>query len=109
MGQKAYLESTSEKLLQETAIEALKVHHWLVHHCRPARNASGWSVPISGHTGFPDLVCARDGRVLFVECKTQVRKLTETQSVWRYHLQSDQVEYVLLRPSTLDAFLKLIV
>ena len=55
---------------------------WLVHHCRPARTAKGWATPIQGDAGFPDLVLAKEGRVIFAELKREKAKPSEAQMEW---------------------------
>lgn len=105
---KAYLESCSEKLLLDTAIEVLKLRGWKIHHCRPARTNAGYVTPIQGHVGFPDLVCARRGRVVFVEAKSQKGALSPAQVEWRDELSDGDVEYYVLRPSSLDSFIAIV-
>ena len=53
--------------------------------------------------GFPDLVLARDGEVLFLELKTQVGKLSQEQVDWSMALPSNSgpVHYEVIRPSDL--------
>ena len=59
----------SEQQLLDNTIDLASRCRWAVHHCRPARTARGYRTPIQGHKGFPDLVLARDGLVLFRELK----------------------------------------
>ena len=60
---------------------------WLVHHCRPAVLPSGkWATHISGDAGFVDLVLAKEGRVIFVELKSEKGKVTDAQQAWRWAL-----------------------
>lgn len=59
---------TEQQLLDATVDLAMRCR-WAVHHCRPARTARGYRTPIQGHKGFPDLVLARGGVVLFRELK----------------------------------------
>ena len=60
---------------------------WLVHHTRPARikvrGMETYRTPIAGHAGFPDLVLARRGRVIYAELKAQGGQLREDQIRWR--------------------------
>lgn len=58
-----------------------------------------------GHSGFPDLVLARDGRVMFFELKREDGKTTPGQDAWLSALGPDT--YVI-RPSRLDAALRLL-
>jgi hypothetical protein len=60
---------TEQELLDAT-IDLATMQRWAVHHDRPARRSGArWATAISGHAGFPDLVLARNGVVLFRELK----------------------------------------
>lgn len=73
----------SEAELQSMVIQTAELYGWRVHHGRPAMNRSGkWSTPIQGHPGFPDLVLARDGVVLFAELKSRRGRTTPDQDLW---------------------------
>jgi hypothetical protein len=73
----------TEADFMEKVIARARARGWLVHHCRPCRKADGgWTTPVQGHTGFPDLVLARDGVVLFRELKTDGGRLTDAQRHW---------------------------
>lgn len=77
----------SEEQLLKAVIEEARWRKWKVHHCRPARTQSGrWATPIQGHAGFPDLVLARDNRILFVELKSARGGLSSAQREWAHHL-----------------------
>lgn len=66
---------------------------------------SGWMVyyvPDSRWTdvrGWPDLVLARDGRVLFRELKTDVGKVTEEQRWWLDQLTKAGCDAGVWRPA----------
>ena len=85
----------TEAELLGAVVELASLDGWLVHHCRPARTGRGWSTPIQGHPGFPDLVLARDGRVIFAELKRQGAKVTPAQARWWREL----VTMAVWRPS----------
>ncbi len=73
----------SEDELKSTIIHAANVFGWHVHHDRAARNTSGkWATHIQGDAGFPDLVLARAGRVIFAELKRATGKVSDTQFAW---------------------------
>ena len=55
---------------------------WLCTHFRPALTARGWRTPIQGAKGFPDVVLAKGGRVIFAEIKGRGDKLSYEQCVW---------------------------
>ena len=74
----------SEQEWQDQVLDLAHLYGWLIHHCRPAQNRSGrWSTPIQGDPGFPDLVLARGGRVVFAELKNQQGRLNINQTVWQ--------------------------
>ena len=67
---------TEDELL--TAITGAAARYgWLAHHVRRSDKALQ-----QGNPGFPDLVLARDGDVLFVECKRMGGKLRPGQGEW---------------------------
>ena len=73
----------SERDFQRAVIELARLCGWRVHHTRPALNRRGeWRTPIQGDAGFPDLVLARDGRVIFAELKRRGGKPTAAQQAW---------------------------
>ncbi len=102
----------SEADFQTRIIDRARTLGWWVHHGRPARKGDGsWSTPIQGDAGFPDLVLARGGRVIFVEVKTEKGRLTDQQKQWMAELAggpwtspqvstvNERVEVYLWRPS----------
>lgn len=52
-------------------------------------------------SGFPDLVLIRE-RVVFIECKREKGKLTETQAAWILALNAAGAEVYVARPRDLD-------
>jgi hypothetical protein len=58
---------------------------WLAVSFRTARTGreQGWTTPIIGTKGFPDVVLVRRGRVIFAECKTGKGSLTKHQRAWK--------------------------
>jgi hypothetical protein len=71
-----------EKEFQKQVIELAKLFGWKVSHQRPAKTARGWRTAIQGDAGFPDLVLARRGAVIFAELKREAGKTTEEQDGW---------------------------
>jgi hypothetical protein len=72
----------SEAEWQSRVIDYAKLRGWLVHHTRPARTEKGWRTALEGDAGFPDLVLARRGQVLFVELKKDGESLRANQRDW---------------------------
>lgn len=74
---------TTEAQLQKAVIDAAHTFGWLVHHVKPARTPDGkYLTRIAGDAGFPDLVLARRGEVVFVELKSKVGRVRPQQKVW---------------------------
>lgn len=88
----------SEGQFQETVIQLAKLRGWLVMHTRPAWSEKGWRTPIEGDAGFPDLVLARHGKVIYAELKSEKGRVTAAQQKWMTALG----DVHLWRPSDLD-------
>ena len=67
---------TSEAQFQEQVVDLAKWAGWLIHHDRRQ------DLSIAGDPGFPDLVLARKGRVIFAELKSAKGRLTDAQRSW---------------------------
>lgn len=77
---------------------------WHIHHDR-----GDYRECIGGDAGFPDLVLARAGRVIFAELKSATGHLTPSQADWLTQLGSGQtVETYLWRPADIDEIAKLL-
>lgn len=77
----------TEKSFQSSVIDLAKLHGWRVAHFRKVPVARGgkvqWITPVAADgAGFPDLVCARNGDVLFFELKVGENVCTESQTAW---------------------------
>lgn len=92
--------------------EAATLLGWRWHHARRADSAL-----TMGHQGFPDLVLARDGRVVFIELKTERGVTTTEQRRWLEAIDGDFNDVrdltirpmaLLIRPTDLDAVLGLL-
>ena len=70
-----------QELLDDTIDLAMRCK-WACCHFRPARTRRGWRTAIQGHIGFPDLVLARAGVVLFRELKGDRGRLSSEQRDW---------------------------
>ena len=56
-------------------IDLAQARKWLVHHDLPSQRRNGrWSTLVEGNPGFPDLVLARRGQVIFAELKKETGK-----------------------------------
>lgn len=80
------LPGQSETQFKDQVIDLAKLFKWKVHHDRPARTKKGWRTATQGDAGFPDLVLARAGVVIFAELKTQVGRQTLEQKLWEQEL-----------------------
>ena len=58
----------------------------------------------SGDKGYPDLTCARDGEVLWIECKDDVGILSPGQYMWQMALPA----YHVIRPKDWSRVLELL-
>lgn len=67
----------SEKAFTDAAVDLFKAYGWRVMHMR-----GNTFRLIQGHSGYPDLTCAKDGRVLFLELKMPKGKMTPEQDAW---------------------------
>lgn len=72
----------TEAQFTQAVIDFAKYKGWMVAHFRPARTTRGWRTPVQGDNGFPDLVLARDGRVVYAELKVGRNTLSKDQERW---------------------------
>jgi hypothetical protein len=63
----------TEKQLMAAVVEMAEMLGWLVYHTHDSRRSE---------SGFPDLVCVRRERVVFIELKTEKGQLSEEQEQW---------------------------
>lgn len=63
----------TEKQFMAAVVEMAQMLGWLVYHTRDSRHSEA---------GFPDIVCVRRDRVLFIELKTEKGRLSEEQERW---------------------------
>ncbi len=82
--------------LQTAVIDYAHLRGWLAMHTRPAWTKGHMATPIQGDPGFPDVVFARRGMVLFVEFKSEKGSLTRDQEKWQLALPNS---WYLWRPS----------
>lgn len=95
------LQSMSESELQSRVIAKAQALGWRVKsENQGSRNGSAYrpgTVRNRTANGFPDLVLARDGVALYLECKAEAGKLSGEQAEWQLHLPNMEV----IRPSDL--------
>jgi len=73
----------SEEDFMQIVIDYAMLRGWRVTHVRPGKTDHGWRVAYQGHNGLPDLVLAKNGRVLLAELKSNSGKdPTEDQYAW---------------------------
>lgn len=105
--------SMTEDELSQAIIEAATYRGWRVHHIRRSDKAVQ-----QGHSGFPDLVLARNGKVLFFELKSEKGNLSADQIAWlnaidggiqkvSFWIHGD-VFAATIRPADLDTALRLL-
>lgn len=86
----------SERELQRTVTEALRLHSYLVFHDLDSRGNA---------PGLPDVIAVHPstGSLLFIELKTEKGRVSKQQEAWAHALQgATSPEYHLWRPSDLD-------
>ena len=91
-------EDYSEREFQSEVIKLAKQGNWLVYH---TKNSKG------SQPGFPDLVLVRDGRLIFMELKTERGRVSADQKKWLTELRvltsnGDDVLADVFRPSDLS-------
>ncbi len=74
----------TEAAFQKGVIQLARLLGWRVAHFRPAQDRQGrWKTPMQGDPGFPDLVLAKGGRVIFAELKRDTKaQLSPEQKLW---------------------------
>lgn len=91
--------SMSEDELLEAIVGWARMRGWLVHHDRRSDKALQ-----QGDPGFPDLVLARNGRLVVVELKSARGVMTNEQAAWLRAIggNGSRVESYVWRPAELD-------
>lgn len=103
----------NEAEFTETVIQMAKLYGWHVAHFRPSKDRKGeWRTAMSGDPGFPDLVMARNGQVLFIELKSATGVTSPEQDGWLQALAAPAAahgNYVRVwRPQDLDQIKRLL-
>jgi hypothetical protein len=81
----------TENELKGYVLRIARENGWLVYHVPQATMHNG------GGAGYPDLTCARDGEVVWIELKQEGGKMTDHQIGWQLALPF----YHVIRPSDL--------
>jgi hypothetical protein len=94
----------TEDQLLTAAVEALTIFGWRWTH--PRRSDKALTM---GDPGLPDIIAVKPPDLLFVEVKSHAGRLSEAQSAWMADIRNcPAVGYFLLRPDTLDTFIRLL-
>lgn len=93
---------TEAELLQGVT-DALTAYKWRWSHTGRSDKAQ-----IMGHAGVPDIIAARNGRVLLVELKTDRGVLSADQLAWMAEFPAPtwNLTAIVLRPDGYDRFLE---
>lgn len=83
----------TEKEWQAIVVELAGYYRWQHFHAYDMRRSD---------PGWPDLVLARPGEVIFVELKTARGRLSDAQGLWVDLLTSAGLEVHVWRPADLD-------
>lgn len=62
--------------------DSLTLFKWKWVHSRPAFDRGGWRTAMSGDKGYPDYVAVKDGRLLFLEAKSERGSVMPEQREW---------------------------
>jgi len=77
----------SEQAFTDQVVQLAMICGWRVCHFRPAKTARGYRTAIQGHKGFPDIVAAKNGRIIFAELKVGRNRPSDDQVEWLAALQ----------------------
>jgi protein-disulfide isomerase-like protein with CxxC motif len=90
----------SEKDFQQRIIDRARALGWLVYHTHDSRRSAA---------GFPDLVLARNGQMVFAEVKAEKGRVSDAQEEWLAALRHNPYHQVYVwRPSDLADIEKLL-
>lgn len=94
----------TEAQWQDVVVEAAHRFGWRVAHFRRATVRHGRvATPVAyDAAGFPDLVLVTEGRILFVECKTDRGTVSPEQRAWAEWLEAAGQDARVWRPRDWD-------
>ena len=94
----------SEADLERGVLDLARLYHWRVAHFRPARTVHGWRTPVAADgAGFVDLLMVRGNRILAVELKSALGRLTPEQVAWLAALADAGVDTQVWTPAMYPA------
>lgn len=77
------IDPPNEAAFTTMVIQLARYCGWKVSHARPALRQSGrYSTALQGDAGAPDILCAKDGRVVLMELKTATGRVAPEQQEW---------------------------
>ena len=85
----------TESNFQNTVIELAEWHKWRIYHVAKVKG----QLRSETSKGFPDLVFARPGRLVFAELKLEGEYPTEDQKIWLDLLRSAGKDVYVWRPA----------
>ena len=83
----------TEKAFQAWVLQLARTHNWAAYHTYNSQRSE---------PGFPDLVLAKDARLIFAELKTNTGKVSPRQEHWLRLLAMTSAEVYLWRPRQID-------
>lgn len=93
----------SESGFQATLVEMARRLGWRVAHFRRAKVGAKWMTPVAADgAGWPDLVLARAGVVIFAELKVGRNRTTAEQDAWLADLRAAGLTAVVWYPHMWD-------
>jgi hypothetical protein len=106
-------DTLDEASFTRNVIDYARLRGWRTAHFRPGRTVDGgWKTPMQGHKGFPDVVFARRGRVIFAELKAHRGVLSPDQKAWLAELAPAgsiaDVDVFVWRPRDWDTIVKVL-
>ncbi len=94
MTARTWQEQMTERDMQENLRMWALQNGWMPYHTADSRRS---------HPGFPDLVCVKDGHLLFIELKSQKGRISPWQRVWLDCLADvPSATVVVVRPTPKD-------
>lgn len=105
------LGQVTEDTFKDNVIKIATLYGWHVAHFRPARMKDGsWVTPMQGDRGFPDLVLAKNGWVIFAELKSEKGRIAPEQAAWGVAIRGEgdgsHHRYFVWRPRDMDRIRK---